>query len=97
MKSLILKPILATLLLAISTSAFAQQSGNLDDAINALINNIARLEATTVPRSMQATHRENINDQRIDLIALLGQKKGEVESYLAAVSANLRQLAKRLF
>ncbi len=89
MKTLFLRAVIVTFMLSISLSVPAQQSGNLDDAIKSLTNNIAKLEATTVPPSMLAIHRENINDQRIDLIALLGQKKGEVESYVNAVSANL--------
>lgn len=91
MTSVILKTItIFTLLLAICSSALAQQSGNLDDAIGSLTNNIATLESMTVSPSMQSTHRENIKDQRIDLIALLGQKKGEVESYINSASSSLR-------
>src|SRR5260370_42555920 len=90
MKTVFLKTMLVTLLLSICSSVIAQEGGNLDDAIKSLTNNIAKLEGTPVPPSMQATHRQNINDQRIDLIALMGQKKGEIESYLSAVSPNLR-------
>jgi len=90
MKAVFLKTIIVTLLLSTGSSIIAQEAENLDDAIKAITNNIAKLEATPVPSSMQATHRENIADQRMDLIALLGQKKGEIESYVNAVSANLR-------
>lgn len=90
MKTVFLKTIIVTLLLSICSSVLAQERGNLDDAIKSLTNDIAKLEAAAAPPSMKATHRQNINDQRIDLIALLGQKKGETESYVNAVSANLR-------
>lgn len=90
MRTVFLKTFIVTLLLSICCSVLAQEGANLDAAIKTLTNNIAKLEATTAPPSMQATHRQNINDQRIDLIALLGQKKGEIESYASAVSANLR-------
>ncbi len=89
MKTLFLKMTLVTLFLTFSGGVLAQQRGNIDDAIKTLINNIERLEATSVPLSMRTTHRQNINEQRIDLIALLGEKKGEVQSYAGAVSANL--------
>ena len=90
MKTVFLKMIIAMLLFLICSSVVAQEGGNLNEAIKSLSENIAKLEATAVPPSMKATHRQNINEQRIDLIALLGQKKGEIESYVSAVSANLR-------
>ena len=80
----------AALLLAISVPVIAQQGTTLDDSIKTLNDSIAKLEATPVLPSMQATHRQNINELRVDLIALLGQKKGEMVSYISAVSANLR-------
>jgi len=91
MKAVILKTIIGiTLLSSICVCVIAQQGGTLDDAIRSLIDNITKLEATPISPSMRGTHKQNINEQRIDLIALLGQKKGEMESYANAVSANLR-------
>ena len=90
MRTTTLSLTIVTLLLSVSFTAFAQEGGNLDDAIKTPVSNIAKLEATVVPSSMQATHRENIDEQRIDLIGLLGQKKGEAESYLKSVSASLK-------
>lgn len=88
MRAAIFYTTIFALLFSVGANALGQ-TDSLDDRIKSLTDNIAKLEATPVSPSMQATHRQNIQDQRIDLIALLGEKKGEIQNYLNAVTANL--------
>ncbi len=87
MKCVILRATICVLSLGLNV--LAQPGESLDDRIKSLTDNIAKLEAAVVSPSMQAVHRQMINDQRIDLVALLGQKKGEIQSYLDTVGSNL--------
>ena len=86
MKAPISKTILLIALFLSMLNSVPAQDG-LDERIDDLLtDNIAKLEAAAVPPSMEATHRQNINDQRVDLIALLGQKKGEIKLRECCVS-----------
>lgn len=76
-----------TLLLLFASTVLSQQT--LDNRIRLLTDNITKLEAAQVSDTMRASHQQNISEQRIDLIALLSEKKGDIQSYLNAVSDSL--------